>query len=528
MNKSENKNIVLAIDCGTRGIRGILFDDCGNERGKSEKIFDGYYSKCFQWKEAPPEMFWDVLVEVVKNLNQKDPVLFNAIQGMTVSCQRDIITVVDKKGEPLRDFISWLDRRELDESLPFALPYTLLFKMIGFNDSAKSFSRITHANWIKVHEPRIWEKTSKVVFLSTYLLTKLTGEVMDSRSSIAGHVPFDTRRKEWCKKNDVKYQIIKIEPEKCFDLVDSCEIIGQLTAAAAQMTGLPAGLEIVASGTDKGCETVGVGALTPEIASVSLGTQSTVEISTTKYVELYPFYPSFTAVDKDAYNPEVTIYHGFWMVNWYVKEFLEQVDPQKLHPLLEEYLIETPVGANGLVHQPYWGMEAFRPEARGSFIGFTEGHTKKHIYRAIVEGLGYGLLEGLELIESKTKIPVQSIGLSGGGSRSDGVTQIMADIFNRPVYRVQTFETTGLGAAIATFVGLGRYENIAEASEQMIHQSKVFLPDPTNVIKYLEIYNKIYKKLYGRVKPLYQAYNKMSNVADVLEEEVTKVNEKQL
>ena len=502
----KQENIVLAIDCGTRGIRGILFDDAGNELGKSERIFDGYYSKAFQWQEAPPEMFWHGLIEVVRELNQQDPLHCAIIQGMTVSCQRDVITVVDEKGEPLRDFISWLDRRELAEELPFDWPYALLFKMIGFTGAAKTFSKVTHANWIRIHEPEIWEKADKVVLLSTYLITKLTGQLRDSRSAIAGHLPFDTKRKQWCKAHDVKYQIIQIEPEKCVELVDSFTIIGRLTPEAAQLTGLPQGLPIVSSGTDKGCETVGVGALSPETASVSLGTQATVEISTPKYVELYPFYPSFAAVQNDAYNPEVTIYHGFWMVNWFVREFLGQLNPEVHHAILEEYLEQTAPGADGLVHQPYWGMEAFKPEARGSFIGFSEGHTKKHIYRAIVEGLGFGLLEGLEHIESKTRIPVKTIGLSGGGSRSDGVTQIMADIFNRPVYRVQTYETTGLGAAMAVFVGLGRFADIDEAGTQMVHPSKVFTPDPAKARQYSEIYHKIYKKLYGRVKPLYQAY----------------------
>lgn len=502
----KNKNIVLTIDCGTRGIRGLIFDDLGNELDKSEKLFDGYYSKKYHWKEAPPAMFWDALVEVTRDLKLKDPMLFKSIQGMTVSCQRDIITVVDEKGEPLRDFISWLDRRELEEPLPYPALYSLLFKLIRFSDFAKSFSKNTHANWIKVNEPEIWEKTHKVVFLSTYFLTKLTGNIIDSPSDTAGYLPFDTKKKAWCGKYDVKRQIIQVEPEKCYDLVDSCEIIGKLTVEAAQLTGLPVGLPIVASGTDKGCETVGVGALSPDIASVSLGTQSTVEISTKKYIELYPFYPSFAAVQKDTYNPEVTIYHGFWMVDWYVKEFLGDVEPRAVHDLLEDYLKETPVGANGLVHQPYWGREAFHPEARGTFIGFSEGHNKKHIYRGIIEGLGYGLLEGLELIERKTKIPVQAIGLSGGGSRSDGVAQIMADIFNRPVYRIQTFETTGLGAAIATFVGLKRYGDIQEASESMIRKSRVFVPDPENAIKYSNIYNKLYKKLYRHLKPLYRSY----------------------
>ena len=83
----------------------------------------------------------------------------------------------------------------------------------------------------------------------------------------------------------------------------------------------------------------------------------------------------------------------------------------------------------------------------------------------------------------------------------------MADIFNRPVYRVQTFETTGLGAAIATFVGLNHYPDIHTASAAMIRKSRVFEPNPENAIIYTEIYSKLYKQLYRRVKPLYQSYD---------------------
>ena len=154
-NSSKKKNSVLTIDCGTRGLRGIIFDEQGNELAKSEELFTGYYSQHFQWKEAAPEMFWRALVKVVQELKAKEVDLFQTIQGMTVSCQRDVITVVDEKGEPLRNFISWLDRRELAEPLPYPWPYTLLFKCIGFSDYAKSFSKTAHVNWIKVHEPEI-------------------------------------------------------------------------------------------------------------------------------------------------------------------------------------------------------------------------------------------------------------------------------------------------------------------------------------------------------------------------------------
>lgn len=507
MKENIIKNVVMTIDCGTRGIRAILFDDFGNELGKGEMIYDGYYSKSLQWKEAPPEMFWNGLIRAIEIVKEKYPKVFLNIQGLTIACQRDVITVVDEKGEPLRDFISWLDRRSLEVPLKYPLPYALLFKLVGFSKVAKSFTMTSHAHWIKIYEPEIWEKTHKLVLLSTYLLTKLTGKIMDSRSATVGHLPFDYKNKKWCGKYDIKSKIIQIEPEKLFELVDPCEIMGYLTEEAARLTGLPVGLPIVSSGTDKGCETLGIGAIKPNIASVSLGTQATVEITTPKYVEIFPFYPAFSAVQADAYNPEVTIYHGFWMINWFVTEFFPHEDTETVNDLLEEYLKEIPVGAEGLVHQPYWGREAYRPEARGALIGLSEGHGKKHIYRAMIEGLGFALLEGIRVIESKTKVSIENIGLSGGGSHSDGVAQIMADIFNRPVYRVQTFETTGLGGAIAVFVGLGRYETINEAETQMVRKSRIFKPDPENANKYARIYNEIYKKLYGRLKPLYKRYN---------------------
>ncbi|WKY46739.1 FGGY-family carbohydrate kinase [Eubacteriaceae bacterium ES3] len=502
--EEKKEQLVLAIDCGTGGIRAIVFDALGNELGKTNAIFSGYYSLKESFREAAPDMFWNALVSVVRQMKETKPEAFSKIKALTIACQRDVITVVDKTGRPLRDFISWLDRRKLTKPLPFPWPYALLFKVIGFTATANSFSRTCHAHWIKVCEPEIWEKADKLVFLSTYFISRLTGRIVESRSSVAGHVPFNTKKKEWCKKTDVKAAILNIEPDMRFDLIDSCQVIGLLTDEVSKELGFEKPCQVIASGTDKGCETLGIGALTPETASVSLGTQATIEVTTDRYVEIYPFYPSFPAVSKQAYNPEVTIYHGFWMVDWFVKNFLSHLNQKDAFVQLEGYLQETKPGAGGIIHQPYWGREAFHPEARGALIGMTEGHDRRHIYRAIIEGLGFALLQGIERIEGKTRVAITEIGLSGGGSSSDEIMQIMANIFNRPVYRVQTRETTGLGASIAAFVGLGVYKTLDEASAGMVRKKDIFYPDANINALYGKIYNDIYKKMYGRLKPLFK------------------------
>ncbi|WKY43377.1 FGGY-family carbohydrate kinase [Eubacteriaceae bacterium ES2] len=502
--KEKIDQLVLAIDCGTGGIRAILFDAQGNERASTKAVFTGYYSLEDNFKEAAPEMFWDGLVSVVHQMKEECPTEFVKIAALTIACQRDVITVVDENGKPLRDFISWLDRRELEKPLSFSWPYALLFKLIGYTEAANAFSQTCHAHWIKVYEPEIWAKAHKLVFLSTYLINRLSGRIVESRSSVAGHVPFDTKKKEWCKNTDVKAAILNIEADMRFDLVDSCQVIGFLTEEVTKELGFEKPCRVITSGTDKGCETLGIGALTPEIASVSLGTQATLEVTTNRYVEIYPFYPSFPAVSNEGYNPEVTIYHGFWMVDWFIENFLSDQKEAQVFTLLDQFLKETRPGAGGIIHQPYWGHEAFHPEARGALIGMTEGHDRRHIYRAIIEGLGFALLAGIELIEKKTKVPITEIGISGGGSISDEIMQIMANIFNRPVYRVQTRETTGLGASMAAFVGLGVYQTLADATAAMVRKKEIFYSDANINALYGKIYHEVYQKMYGRLKPLYK------------------------
>ena len=511
------QDLVLTIDCGTQGMRALIFDRTGALLSKTEKAFDGYYTKKPGYVEAPPDMFWEALKCVVGELKTKSPRLFAKLGGMTLAAQRDIATVTDRQGRALRDFISWMDRRTLDQALPIPNPYRTAFNLAGKKAFVDSFNRGTHAHWIKVHEPELWQRADLYIFLSTYLTSRLIGRVVEAKSAIAGHFPYDFKKKKWCGPWAIKRQIIQIEREKLCELVDSCEIMGYVTAEAAAETGLPEGLPFVGSGTDKGCETLGVGCVSPEVASVSLGTQATVEVTSRRYYELVPFYPPFPAVDPRAYNPEITVYHGMWMVGWFLDTFAEKeredclVRGEDIYSFLDHKLAGIPAGAEGLLLQPYWGQESFKPEAAGSIIGFGGHHTKYHIYRSVIEGLGFALREGLETIEKKSGVAVKIIGLSGGGAQSDVIAQIMADIFNRPVYRVQTSETTGLGGAMAVCVGLGIYSDLSEARDAMVRKSAVFDPGVQNAAFYNALYNNVYKRAYKRYKPLYKALKGLNN-----------------
>jgi sugar (pentulose or hexulose) kinase len=166
----------------------------------------------------------------------------------------------------------------------------------------------------------------------------------------------------------------------------------------------------------------------------------------------------------------------------------------------------VPPGSDGLVLQPYWspGLRFPGPEARGAIIGFSDVHTRAHIYRAILEGLAYAMREGAERTAKRSGIPVTELRVAGGGSQSDAAMQLTADVFGLPASRPHVYEASGLGAAIDAAVGAGIHPDFPTAIREMTHVRDTFEPDASAHRRYDDLYHGVYKKMYERLKPLYQ------------------------
>ena len=285
-----------------------------------------------------------------------------------------------------------------------------------------------------------------------------------------------------------------------------------MTAAAAEATGIPKGLPIIAAAADKACEVIGAGSLEPHIGCLSYGTTATINTTNSKYIEVIPLIPPYPAAVPERYSLEIQVYRGYWMVNWFKQEFglREQhlADEQGIMPedLFDALVKQVPPGSMGLTLQPYWspGLKVPGPEAKGAIIGFGDVHTRAHVYRAILEGLAYALREGKERIERRSHIPITELRVSGGGSQSNAAMQLTADIFNLPAARPHIYETSGLGAAIDAAVGLGLQPDFDTAVREMTHIGDVFEPDPATRDIYDGLYHRVYKQMYGRLKALYE------------------------
>ncbi|QTA38294.1 FGGY-family carbohydrate kinase [Thermosipho ferrireducens] len=502
--------VALVIDCGTQSLRALLFDKKGKLLDKEKVEFEPYFSLKPGWAEQNVNVYWEALCKATKTLKYRNQKLFEKLLGVSVTTQRDTVVVVDEAGKPLRPAILWLDQRKAKNVVSLKFKDKLLFSVVRMKETVERIYKKTRANWLKENEPEIWRKVHKYLLLSGYLIYKLTGEYVDSKASQIGHIPFDYKKQNW-PENDksFRWRVFGVKREMLPKLAEPCTEIGQIGRKISEETGIPEGTPVILSGSDKGCETLGTGCVDEKCASLSFGTTATVQTTSARYFEPILFMPPYPAVYPGYYNPEIEIFRGYWLISWFKKEFgfIEIEKSKKVgipaEVLLDHLLDEVPAGSHGLILHPMWTPGLDMPNARGAIIGFSDVHTRAHIYRAIIEGINYALRDGLERIEKKGKVKVKRLTVSGGGSQSDKICQITANMFNLPVCKVQTHETSGLGAAICVFTGRKYYASIEEAVKEMVRYVKVYEPNPEEVRVYERLYYEVYKKVYSSLKRIY-------------------------
>lgn len=512
--QTDKPQYLLAIDNGTQSLRAMVFDQDGELVAKSKVDIEPYVSSAPGLAEQDVEYFWDSLCLACQELWPQLDIPREAIKAVSLTAQRATVVPVDGQGQPLHPAISWLDQRRVQSKPALGALHKLAFALFRASSAVEDFHAQAEANWFAQERPEMWKQVEKFLLLSGYHTHKLTGNFADAVACQVGYLPFDFKRQQWAMPKDWKWRAIdELRPDMLPALQPAGGILGHITEAASTSTGIPQGLPLIASGSDKACEVLGSGCLGPETGSMSYGTTATFNINTDSYLETNRLHPSYPGVVPGTFNPERMVHRGYWMVSWFKNEFglREQhlarergVSPESL---FDELLRAVPPGSDGLMLQPYWSGGTNNPgaEARGAIVGFSDVHTRAHIYRAIIEGIAYALREGKEALEKRSGNVVKQLRVSGGGSQSDEVMQITADIFGMTVERPHTFETSGLGAAISAAVGVGIYPDFETATARMTRMGARFEPSANHHKTYDRLYREVYHKMYKRLRPGYRA-----------------------
>jgi len=513
------KDAILAIDVGTQSTRALAFDASGRLLDKARAVYDPpYLSPEHGWAELDPEVYWERVGTACRALWAQGRVSTDRLAAVAMTFQRGTVVSLDADDRPLRPAILWLDQRRASRPPRLPAAWRTALTLAGARGVVARFQAEAEANWIAEHQPELHARTARYLLLSGFVTLRMTGRAADSVACTVGYLPFDFKKLAWSSPSDWKWKALAVAPATLPELVAPGQPLGNVTAEAARHTGLPEGLAVISGGSDKACEVLGSGCLEPHQACIGFGTTATLNVDSARYIEPVRLVPPYASARAGRYNVEYQVFRGFWMVTWFKEQFAhlerEQALQRGLEPeaLLEELAAGVPAGSLGLTLQPYWtpGLAHPGPEGKGAIIGFGAQHRKPHMYRALLEGLAYEMRGGRERIEARTGTPITELTLCGGGSRSDLVLQITADVFGMPARRSRCDEASGLGAAILGAVGAGLHPDVGSAVAAMTGAGRVFDPIPDNVARYDQLYRAVYRPLYGRLQPLYKAMRRIT------------------
>ncbi len=487
--------LVLGIDVSTTATKAILVDESGTVRGIGTASYP-YETPRPQWSEQDPRLWWDAAVTAIPEALAAAGVDGGQVAAVGLAGQMHGAVLLDASDEPVRPAILWNDQRtaaECDE-IRRRVGMPRLVEVTG-NDALTGFTA-PKLLWVRRHEPDAWSRVVHLLLPKDYVRLRLTGERAIDRADAAGTLLLDLAARDW---SDEILDALDLDPAILPRTLEGPEISGEVTAEAARLTGLRPGTPVVAGGGDQAANAVGVGAIDPGIVALSLGTSGVVFAAAAEpIVEPAGRVHAFCHAVPDRWHLMSVMLSAAGSLRWFRDALAPGID----FAAIDAEAATVAVGSDGLLFLPYLtGERSPHPDplARGAFVGLTVGHERRHLARSVLEGVAFGLRDGLELMLMAGVARPTQVRASGGGLASNLWRQILADVLEVEIATVATNEGAAYGAALLASVAGGLHPTVADAVSASVHATPAAAPGPA-VDAYRErhaVYRELYPALQG-------------------------------
>ena len=463
---------VLGIDVSTTATKAVLIDEAGVVRGVATAEY-GLSTPRPMWSEQDPADWWEGAVGAIASGLAAAGVPGDDVVAVGLTGQMHGLVLLDGADRVLRPAILWNDQRTAAEcdAIRAAVGRERLIEITG-NDALTGFTA-PKLVWVRDHEPDVWAQAAHVLLPKDYVRLRLTGDYALDKADGAGTALFDLSARDWSAE---VLEALGIPPAWLPATFEGPQVTGSLTAEAAVATGLRAGTPVVAGGGDQSANAVGVGVVAPGEMALSLGTSGVV----------------FAATDSPLYDREGVV-HAFCHAvpgRWHMMSvmlsaagslrwFRDALAPGEDFGALVDSAAGVGAATDGLFFLPYLTGERSPhpdPYARGAFVGLTAAHDRRHLVRAVIEGVAFGLRDGLDLMLAAGLPRPHRIRASGGGIASPLWRAILADVLETEIATVSTTQGAAYGAALLASVGAGWFSDVDAAVTTLVRATPVAAP----------------------------------------------------
>ena len=499
-----SKHLTLGIDIGTTGVKARILNTVTNEI-----VAAGFQTHPLDlpkpgYAEQTADSYWVAVVSTIKQCLACGD-FADDIAGVALSGLVGVMLPIDKDGNGIRPGMIWMDARATEECED--IRNAVGEEAINLNNGNRIACWFVEpkALWMKKHEPENFDKTYKFLSPAGYCSYKLTGVFSINKGDAGLFYPYEYQKGTWNEELAAK---LGMPMEKYAKIYDCDEVIGTVTKAAAEETGLPEGAIVVAGGTDISSAALGCAITKAGQAYYSMGTGSNLGI-------MIP-----TEVRNEEYRilkwPHVinglTMFDGPMAftgasLNWFrdafgdVDRLICDATHQNVFALFDKYAENSAPGAGGLLYLPYMGNTLapyWNPTSKGIFFGATLATTKADWLRALMEGVAFDLFSNVNIALASGAV-VNDLTLNGGPTKSPFWNTITANVTGIPLKLTNVDEAAPLGDAILAAKGAGIYKSLTEPLDDIVKITGTVDPDPALHEMYLEFYG-IWSRIYNNLK----------------------------
>ena len=488
----------LGVDVGTGGTRALLVDQKGEVRAGFTAPHEDIRMERPLWAEQRPEDWWQAGQKAIRGVLAEAKIAGKKVKGVGLSGQMHGLVLLDGDGKVIRPALIWCDQRsqaQVDRINQLVgrdniLSYTANPVLTGFT--------LPKLLWVRDNDQPSFDRTRMVLLPKDYLRYELTGVHATEVSDASGTALFDVVMRRWSHQ---MLDRLKLDRAVLPRVYESSEITGEITARAAELTGLAEGTPVAGGGGDQASSAVGNGIVEPGAVSCTVGPSGVV----------------FAHMERASYDPAGRVHtfchavKGAWHVmgvtqgaGLSLQWFRNQLTPGIPYDELTAEAATAQPGSQGLFWLPYLMGERtphLDSTARGGWIGLTAKHTRADLIRSLLEGVCYSQKDCLDIID-QMGVPVNSVRLSGGGAKSVFWRQLFADVFAKRVVTLASQEGSAYGAALLALVGTGAYASVPEACRAVIREVETVTPRPHEAQLYRRGHE-VYRSIYPSLKPLY-------------------------
>ncbi|WP_066715628.1 xylulokinase [Clostridium sp. Marseille-P299] len=484
--------LYIGVDLGTSSIKLVLM----NEEGKIENIVSREYPLSFPkpgWSEQNPEDWYHAFVEGMNEL------LLNhdksLVEGISFGGQMHGLVILDENDNVIRPAILWNDGRTTKEC--DYLNNTIGREKVSSYTANMALTGFTAPKilWVKENEPENFNKINKIMLPKDYIAYMISGVHCTDVSDASGMLLFDVKNRRWSQE---MLSIVGVKEEQLAKVFESYEVVGTLKEDIAKKLGLNSSVKVIAGAGDNAAGAVGTGTLEHGMCSISIGTSGTVFIATDEFaVDEHNAMHSFDHANG-KYHFLGCMLSAASANKWWMDDIIRTKEYNKE----QENIVK--LGENRVFFLPYLMGERTphnNPNARGTFIGMTMDTTREDMTQAVLEGVTFALRDALEIARS-FGVTIERVRLNGGGAKSKLWCEMVANIMNVKVDKINSEEGPGFGAAILAAVGCGKFNSVEEAASKLIKVVSTIEPKDDLVKKYEEKYQ-MFKTIYPALKPVY-------------------------